>query len=226
MGKVTILEVTKNPITKMGQYAGICWGTDTTDAIKNYKRGLDCLESGHNRVLEVVNIEIAIEGYSARFGREWYTHIGCLPTRLQSSTRYVDYRNFEYVVPHTIEKNDEAKALYNNLMINTRLGLERLEKLGIPREDCAYALPLGMTTVIADKRNLRNLIDMHHTRLCVRTLWEFREMLQDLDRQLTDVSDEWEYIVKNYFVPKCQVCGFCTEKHGCGKYPRKENNNG
>lgn len=226
MGKVTILEVTKNPITKMGQYAGICWKSDITDPVKNYKRGLDCIESGHNRVLEVVNVEIAIEGYSARFGREWYTHIGCLPTRLQSSTRYVDYREFEYIVPHTIDKHDEARAIYNNLMINTRLGLERLEKLGIPREDCAYALPLGMGTVIADKRNLRNLIEMHHTRLCVRTLWEYREMLQELDKQLIGVSDEWEYIVKNYFVPKCQVFGYCTEKHGCGKYPRKENKNG
>ena len=37
----------KNPITMIGFEAGICWGADTEDEKKNYRRGLDCLESGH-----------------------------------------------------------------------------------------------------------------------------------------------------------------------------------
>lgn len=66
---------------------------------KNYKRGLDCIKSNHGRVFEFVNIEAIIEDYSARVIREWYTHIGGSPTRLQSSTRYVNYDNFEYIIP-------------------------------------------------------------------------------------------------------------------------------
>ena len=63
MGKITVLdETTKNPITLIGQRAGVCWGADTSDPIKNYKRGLDCLESNHGRTLEYPNIEIVIEG--------------------------------------------------------------------------------------------------------------------------------------------------------------------
>lgn len=51
MGKVIILdETTQCPITLMGQRAGVCWGGDTQDKIKNYKRGLECLHSGHGRV--------------------------------------------------------------------------------------------------------------------------------------------------------------------------------
>ena len=43
MGTITILpETTKNPITLMGQRAGVCWGADTSDDAKNYQRGLDC----------------------------------------------------------------------------------------------------------------------------------------------------------------------------------------
>ena len=50
MGTITILkETTKNPITLMGERAGICWGADISNAEKNYQRGLDCIKSGHGR---------------------------------------------------------------------------------------------------------------------------------------------------------------------------------
>ena len=53
MGTITILEQTdKNPITLMGKMAGVCWGADVTDDAKNYKRGLECIKSGHGRVME------------------------------------------------------------------------------------------------------------------------------------------------------------------------------
>ena len=95
MGTVTILEeTTKNPISLMGQRAGVCWGADVSNQDKNYKRGLDCMKSGHGRVLEYVNVEMIIDGYSARVIREWYTHIGGAPTRLQASTRYINYNDF------------------------------------------------------------------------------------------------------------------------------------
>lgn len=50
MGKVIIQEDTcKNPIEMIGKYAGECWGANTTDSIKNYKRGINCLNSEHGR---------------------------------------------------------------------------------------------------------------------------------------------------------------------------------
>lgn len=52
-----------------------------------------------------------LDGYSARVIREWYTHIGGSPTRLQASTRYIDYEHgFDYVVPPSIEKDEAASA--------------------------------------------------------------------------------------------------------------------
>ena len=100
MGKVIILpETSEKPITLIGTRAGICWGADISDAAKNYKRGLDCIRSGHGRTFEYVNVEVVLDGYSARVIREWYTHIGGSPTRLQASTRYIDYGAFAYVTP-------------------------------------------------------------------------------------------------------------------------------
>ena len=64
MGKVIIQNYTcKNPITMIGFEAGICWGADTGDEKKNYRRGLDCLESGHGRTFEFPDVYLTLEGY-------------------------------------------------------------------------------------------------------------------------------------------------------------------
>lgn len=224
MGKITILEeTTRNPISLMGQRAGVCWGADITNAEKNYKRGLDCLTSGHGRVMEYVNVEMVIDGYSARVIREWYTHLGGAPTRLQASTRYINYDNFEYTLPPKIAAKPEAAEKYTEMMKNISDTCRYLEEeCGIPREDAAMLLPLGMSTKIVDKRNLRNLADMSGQRMCTRAYWEYRQLFNDICRALSELSTEWKYIVDNYFKPKCEKVGYCTEKKSCGRMPKKE----
>ncbi len=81
-------------------------------------------------------------------------------------------------------------------------------------------LPLGMTTRIVDKRNLRNLIDMSRQRMCNRAYWEFRELFGDICDALANYSEEWAWIVNSCFHEKCVELGYCPEKHGCGKYPK------
>lgn len=219
MGQVIILpETTKNPISLIGERAGICWAADTTDPEKNYKRGLDCITSGHGRTFEFVNVEMVLDGYSARVMREWYTHIGGAPTRLQASTRYIDYGEFEYVTPPSIEQDENALARYREAMGAISWALRNMPD--IPREDGAMLLPLGMTTRVVDKRNLRNLIDMSRQRMCTRAYWEFREMFDDILCALEGYSDEWITIIEQTMHAKCQLTGKCPEKYGCGKYPK------
>ena len=222
MGKITILpETTKDPISLMGRRAGVCWGADTSDTEKNYKRGLDCIQSNHGRVMEYVNIEAVIDGYSARVLREWYTHIGGAPTRLQASTRYIDYSNFDYIIPKSI-KTQEQSATYCAIMNEIRDSSQQLEKLGVPREDIGLILPLGMTTKIVDKRNIRNVMDMSRQRMCTRAYWEYRELFDDYLGELANYSEEWAEIIPMIMMPKCEMLGYCPEKYGCGKYPKKE----
>ena len=225
MGKITIIEETpKNPISLMGQRAGVCWGANIDDKEKNYARGIDCIKSGHHRVMEYVGVDMILDGYSARVIREWYTHIGGAPTRLQASTRYINYKDFGYVVPPSVKNNkdNDAWKLYASTINTIKENCKQLENIGIPREDIAMLLPLGMSTKIVDKRNLRNLIKMSHQRLCTRAYWEYRNLMNDLMKALRAYSEEWAYLVDNYFMPKCEVAGYCTEKKCCGRKPYKE----
>ena len=224
MGKIKIIpETTKNPISLIGQRAGVCWNADTSDSAKNYKRGMDCILANHGRTLEFVNVEMIIDGYSARVIREWYTHIGSMPTRLQASTRYIDYedKSFSYICPPSILNNEEGRKIYFDAMDNIQESLRKLSALDLPREDVAMLLPLGMTTKIVDRRNLRNLVDMSHQRMCTRAYWEYRQLFNDICNALREYSDEWRWIVDNLFKPKCDVFGYCNEKKSCGRKDKK-----
>ncbi len=224
MGQIIIQEeTTKDPISLIGREAGVCWGGNVTDPEKNYKRGLDCITSGHGRTWEYPQVYMVLDGYSARVIREFYTHIGGGPTRLQASTRYINYqKGFPYVTAPSIQGNAEAAAIYDETMEAILTGMQKLEALGLPREDIGMLLPLGMETKVVFRTNLRNLIDMAHQRMCTRAYWEYRKLMQDMVRALSEYSEEWSYLTKHYFVPKCDVTGFCTEAKCCGRRPRKE----
>jgi thymidylate synthase (FAD) len=227
MGKVIIQDRTvKDPITLIGEEAGICWGADTSDPTKNYKRGIGCLNSEHGRTWEFPDVYMILDGYSSRVIREWYTHIGGAPTRLQASTRYIDYTKdggFNYIIPNSIKSNPEALSTYKNLMWTINNVCKSLEKdCNIPREDSALLLPLGMTTKIVCKHNFRNLADMSRQRMCTRAYWEYKQLFNDLAKALSNYSEEWKYLVEHYFMPKCEKVGFCTEAKSCGRKPKKE----
>lgn len=223
MGSVLIQEfTTKTPISLIGMEAGICWGANIEEQEKNYRRGLDCLESEHGRTFEFPDVYMILDGYSARVIREWYTHVGGAPTRLQASTRYIDYEHgFRYVTPPSISGNTDALNVYDGIMTDIANALKKLDAMDIPREDSALGLPLGMTTKIVCKHNLRNLIDMSHQRMCARAYHEYRELFSDLCAALKEYSAEWVYLVDSYFIPKCKYTGFCKEKHTCGMTPRR-----
>lgn len=222
MGTIIVTtETTKKPITHIGFCAGVCCGADVSDEKKNYERGLQCIKDGHGRVMEYANVEIILEDFSARVIREWYTHIGGAPSRLQESTRYVDCANFKYVVPPTIYHNTKARKVYMDIMNNIQNGYKALEELGISKEDAAMVLPLGMTTKIIDKRNARSLMDMSRQRMCGRAYLEFRMLFEQVCIALCEYSKEWETLIDMCYHPKCEEYGYCTESKSCGRMPKR-----
>ena len=102
---------THRPLYNMGMVAGVCYDSDTESEQANIKRALECIKHKHERVLEIPEICVKISGISAKSLREIYTHIGGLPTRLQASTRFIDYECFDYIIPHSVINTDGAKEI-------------------------------------------------------------------------------------------------------------------
>lgn len=223
MRKIVIDEHTpKDLLTLIGKMVGPCYGSDISDPEKNKKRGIQCIKDGHYRVLEYATVWFTVSGYSARWAREFYTHIGGSPTRTQASTRYIDEGNFDYYIPPSIERDSGAKMEYELAIASIKLAYKRLVDLGIPKEDAANILPLSMSTTVSCHFNARTLMTMVEQRLCNRALLEYREFMRDFLKELSSYSEEWKELCDLVMKCKCDKVGWCEEKFSCGKYPKKE----
>ena len=222
--KITLDEATpKDPITLMGRMIGTAYQSNTTNNEKNYKRGLDCVQSGHFRALEYVDVFFTMNNISARTVRQFYTHIGGLPTRTQGSTRYINYLDFKYIIPPKIQNNTNALNAYTECMNKIQETNNYLQKeCHIPKEDSNMILPLAMDTIVSCKINARNIMTMSEQRKCSRTYWEFRDFMKIFEEKLKNYSEEWEILSSYIFKVKCEKTGFCEEQYSCGLYPKKE----
>ena len=172
---------------------------------------------------ELPDVYVVIDGYSAKCIRELYTHIGGSPTRLQASTRYIDYTSadmIDVVVPHSVEKNQIAKIVWDTAIYNITKAMNDLKNLNIPNEDLTNLLPLAYCTKMVWKVNLRTLINFFNMRLCSRAYWEIRELCDDLKKELSNYSEEWKTLSK-LFTPRCEQLGYCPEKYSCGRKKKK-----
>lgn len=222
MGKITILpQTTKDPLQLIGTTSAVCYNADISNKEKNIKRALDCIHSGHGRVLEWPNVEVIVEGFSAKMMREAMRHIVGTSV-LQASTRYIDYeKGFDVITPPAIANNNEAMEAWCKAMSDIKMAMSALKALGIPKEDYTNLLPLAYQSKMIWKVNLRTLINFMNMRLCSRAYWEIREFANMLKKALMEYSPEWEIICKELFVPKCDAVGYCTEAKCCGRHKTK-----
>lgn len=212
----------KDPLNCIGFNAGVCWNAPL-ETDKNVKRALECIKSGHGRVEELPDVYVVIEGYSAKCLRELYTHIGGSPTRMQASTRYIDYeKGFKAVVPLSVANKPEALEVWNKTLKSIQDGMSALKALEVPKEDYTNLLPLAYESKMIWKINLRTLINFMNMRLCSRAYWEIRQLSNELKKALTDYSPEWKTIADVLFVPKCEAVGYCVERQYCGRKKKKE----
>lgn len=222
MGKITILpQTTKDPLQLIGTTSAVCYNADISNKEKNIKRALDCIHSGHGRVLEWPNVEVIVEGFSAKMMREAMRHIVGTSV-LQASTRYIDYeKGFDVITPPAIANNNDAMEVWYKAISDIKMAMGALKALGIPKEDYTNLLPLAYQSKMIWKVNLRTLVNFMNMRLCSRAYWEIREFSNMLKKSLMEYSPEWEIICKELFVPKCDAVGYCTEAKCCGRHKTK-----
>lgn len=212
---IKVLDYTKNPLTLMGKCASICYDSKDSKQI-----AIDCIESGHTRVAEFGDITIEIDEYSARCMRELYTHIAGT-SRIQSSTRYINYEDFKFYTPPSVSNNKIALYHYDRFMDQVTQTYKELLNLNIPKEDIANILPLGSYSKVVLKINIRAIIHMAQMRLCNRALKEYRDFMKEFLDVVGGLDDEWNQVIK-YCKPKCLHTGYCNEKQSCGMIKTKE----
>ncbi len=220
MNNIKILNYTNNPLRVIGTNASYCYDTELKDDEHPMRIAKHCINSGHGRNLEFADVTLKIT-CSARCAREWFTHIGGSPTRVQASTRYITYDNFEYHKPSNLTQ--EQGEIYDSAMKQIMDSYKQLKDLNTENDITGYILPLAMQTTFIWKGNVRTLENMFNQRLCTRALQEYRDLMKDLKRQLSQIDDEWKWISDKLFVPKCAKYGYCIENNKkCKLYKEKQ----
>lgn len=240
--KVELLNYTKDAEMTIAQAGKLCYSQVGVDEIKEdldaesiskYVKMLSDL--GHLSPIEHVSFTFAVEGVSRTLTHQLVRHR--LASYSQQSQRYVKLEDFQYIIPPSIEENEEAKKIFIDAMEADRQAYldlvdalypknyqEMLEKgyseqkaksqaEKISIEDARYVFPNACETKIVITMNARTLIHFFEVRCCNRAQWEIREMAT---RMLKLVKDIYPSLFKNVG-PGC-VSGPCPEgKMTCGE---------
>ena len=188
-----IISATENPITFIGRCSSICYDSKNDNPEKVYNRGLMCIKQNHGETSEFCDIIFETDEYSARCLRELLRHR--VSSKLQASTRYINYDNMDYYIPDSIKFNERAWNIYEFFMESVKDTYENLISIGIPKQDVANILPLGMKSKVIFKCNLRELIHICKIRGSNPALPEIQDLVSNLLDQLQFQDDEWQYLV-------------------------------
>lgn len=216
--KVKLINYTPDPEKTVAAAARLCYspvGAEqiledfTPDKVDKFLNML--VELGHESPTEHVSFTFAIEGISRALSHQLVRHR--IASYSQQSQRYVEEKQFVYIVPPSIEKIPEAKAAFEEKMALIQETYNELATL-VPREDARYILPNACETKIICTFNARSLYNFFHHRCCDRAQWEIRQMA---NRMLVEVKKVAPLLFAKAGA-SCVAKGYCPEgKMSCGR---------
>lgn len=178
------------------------------------------LKSGHVSPLEHVLFTFAAQGLSRVATHQLVRHR--MASYSQQSQRYVNEKQFDYIVPPKIANNPKALEIFENFMKESAKTYNSLlecfaeaQDKGI-LEDVRFVLPNACESKIIFSMNCRALLNFFELRCCLRAQWEIRElalrMLSMCQKELPEVFEKAG--------AKCESLGFCPEGENftCGRY--------
>ena len=242
MPQVTLLAYTPNPEKTVACAAKLCYSSST---IKDLNEGLTeekvssfvemLSEIGHESPIEHASFTFGIEGVSRSLLAQITRHR--IASYSVKSQRYVAEGSFEYVTPPEIAEEEEALALYKEIMDKDQQVYDRITEILTEKhkkaflaegkdektaarlaqkkaiEDARFVLPNSCETKMVVTMNARSLHNFFRHRCCNRAQWEIRDVANLMLALVKEVSPE----LFKKAGPPC-LNGACPEgKMTCGK---------
>lgn len=181
---VKLLAYTKVPVNIIATAARLCYSnSDINDLVelmdeeKCEKLLKKLIQLGHESPLEHANFTFGIEGISRACSHQLVRHR--IASYSQQSQRYVDSKDFNYIVPPSIKKNKEIYEKFKKSMQEIGKYYEEFKKIA-PKEDARFILPNAAETKIIITMNIRSLKNFFKHRTCKRAQWEIRNMALEM----------------------------------------------
>lgn len=183
--KVELLSITQNAerlIEDAGRTSYLSFDKEGEGTEKTFIQML--LKRGHESVLEHASATFRISGISRSLTHQLVRHR--LASYTQQSQRYVNEKDFKYIIPKSIKENSYAHFLFIQLMEKAKDTYIELKRLGINNEDSRFVLPNAVETQIvitANMREWRHIIELRGER---GVQWEIREMVIEILKKLKE----------------------------------------
>ncbi len=217
MIEVKLISHTEKPLQTIAAAINQCYSTKTGTELqkeitkKKAIRLIDLVTSaGHLSTLEHANFTFSVSGVSRITETQLVRHR--LASYSIKSGRY-NKAHLDFVIPPQIEKNSQAQKIIKKYKDNLKEITNELKEIGFKSEDIRFFSPQGTKTNILVTMNARELLHFFEKRLCLRAMWEIREMAQMMLNEVNKILPE----IFQYSGPTCKVQKICWEgKMNCG----------
>ena len=220
--KVNLIKYTQEPEKTVAVAARLCYSPVGVDDLMNElsnesveKLVRFVIKSGHLSTTEHINFTFAIEGVSRALTHQLVRHR--IASYNQQSQRYVKFKdNFEYILPPSIEKDEDSRKKFEGMILDIHGLYKELLASGIEAEDARYILPNASETKIIVTMDGRELLHFFTVRCCNRAQWEIRELATKMLKLVKKVAP----LVFEKAGPNC-LRGSCQEgKFKCENPPK------
>ena len=183
--KVSLIDITNNPIEKIYKAYRICYSKDSWQDIKIKSDKELCdfivplMMEQHTSPLEHVSFSFAIEGISRACLAQLTRH-RTFKFNVQSQ-RYISGEFFEFVMPDLSyiknkNKRMEAELFFDENFAFAKDDYEKLIYLGVKKEDARAILPQATTCNLIVTMDLNNFRNFLRQRKCIHAQKEIREL--------------------------------------------------
>jgi thymidylate synthase (FAD) len=224
--KVMLISYSPEPEKTVSAAARLCYSPTDAEGLLSKVEGndqQDFLEKltavGHLSPVEHASFTFVVEGISRACSHQLVRHR--LASYSQQSQRYVNEKEFDYVIPPSVKEDGEMRALFEKTMKDIQQSYsyfaDRLVQKGYSpesaREDARFVLPNATETKIMITMNARELLHFFRQRLCNRAQWEIRAMAHVMLKLVKPIAPA----IFRHSGPPC-VKGKCPEgARTCGK---------
>ncbi len=224
--KVMLVSYSPEPEKTVSAAARLCYSPTDAEGLLSKVEGndqRDFLEKltavGHLSPVEHASFTFVVEGISRACSHQLVRHR--LASYSQQSQRYVNEKEFDYLMPPSIQEDGEMRALFEKTMKDIQQSYsyfaDRLVQKGYStesaREDARFVLPNATETKIMITMNARELLNFFRQRLCNRAQWEIRAMAYAMLKLVKPIAPT----IFRHSGPPC-VKGKCPEgSRTCGK---------
>lgn len=222
--QVQIIRFTDHPDKTVAMAARLCYSPSRIEELsekldeQEVERIISMLfERGHLSPFEHAYFTVGIEQLSRVASHQLVR--SRIASYSQQSQRYIEHKDFEYVVPPGIAARPELQEEFDDHLRRSRQLYRRLRDEGIAKEDARFVLPQATASSIVMSKNARAWLEWFQLRTCNRSQWEIRQLAERILQLLKGVAPQ----IFASAGPPCVSQGFCREgQDSCGRIDKIE----